>query len=183
MSRLPSKLLSILTCFQVSVATSSIIILQNSNAISSMKPFLLLLKDFNSFNVPKGNCSYSNYILLYMDLFPPVNCELTEGRVHVLSSLWWICFLEGVFQRYKLPMLHKGTSKVLLWLYLQLGKRSHGRERNTTSLLKERKSRALVNAKYNIWRQVPMLGLNDPVQKHSSARDKVLSGVKEFMIL
>lgn len=53
MSRLPSKLLSILTCFQVSVATSSIIILQNSNAISSMKPFLLLLKDFNSLMFPK----------------------------------------------------------------------------------------------------------------------------------
>lgn len=87
MSRLPSKLLSILTCFQVSVATSSIIILQNSNAISSMKPFLLLLKDFNSFNVPKGNCSYSNYILLYMDLFP----ESTVNSLRAGAMSFQVC--------------------------------------------------------------------------------------------
>lgn len=67
-------------------------------------------------------------------------------------------------------------------MYFQLSKRAHHRERNTASLLKYRKKRALVNTDYSIWRQMSVLGLNDPVQKHSTVTDKGFSRVKEFCL-
>lgn len=40
-----------------------------------------------------------------------------------------------------------------------------------------------MNTDYNIWRQMSLLGLNDPVQKHSTVTDKGFSRVKEFCLL
>ena len=70
------------------------------------------------------------------------------------QEVWWICFIAGGFQRWKLPvMLHKEISPILSGLYLRLGKRCHHRGRDTTSLLKQRRSSALVNTNCNIWMQ------------------------------